>query len=34
MRGIKMTGNTTHLSIITLNFNNLNAPIKTHRKLG
>jgi exonuclease III len=27
---MKMTGNTTHLSILTLNVNGLNAPIKSH----
>jgi hypothetical protein len=26
-----MSGNTTHLSILTLNVNGLNAPIKRHR---
>jgi hypothetical protein len=26
-----MTGNTMHLSILTLNVNSLNAPIKRHR---
>jgi exonuclease III len=29
--GIKMTGNTMHLSILTLNVNGLNAPVKRHR---
>jgi hypothetical protein len=30
-RGIKMTRNTTHLSIVTWNVNGLNALIKRHR---
>jgi hypothetical protein len=30
-RGIKMTGNNRHLSVLTLNVNGLRVPIKRHR---
>jgi hypothetical protein len=29
--GIKMTGNLSHLSTLTINVKGLNAPIKRHR---
>jgi hypothetical protein len=31
IRGIKMTGNTTYISILTQNVNGLNALIQRHR---
>jgi hypothetical protein len=31
IRGTKMTRNTTNLSILTLNLNGLNTPIKRHK---